>query len=80
MRARLVGGWLVVGPYNGHDLEHVRIRVTGASGWIADSPAFLDYDAGERVAKIRLHGTQRGMATVSLFVGGAETEVGRVVL
>lgn len=81
MRARLVGGWLVVGPYAGHDMQQVRIRATGErGGWVVDSPAFLDWDNGERVAKIRPHGSQRGVATVTLLVGGLETEVGRVVL
>lgn len=49
MKARLSKGWLVVGPYEGNDMDVVHIQV--GSNYAA--AAFLDYEGKQRVAKIR---------------------------
>lgn len=44
---RMADGWLIV-PYSGPELTVVEIGVAGL--W---TPAYLDYDGGQRVAKVR---------------------------
>jgi hypothetical protein len=55
MRARVVPGWVVVGPYTEHDVKRVRIgcQPTSSSDAPEYVPAFLDWVDGERVAKVR---------------------------
>lgn len=79
MKARVVNGWLMVGPYTGHDTEVVRINVAG-DGYDKSIPAFLDRHEGERVAKIRPPVGPGRTVTVSLVTKHAITEIGRLVL
>lgn len=74
MITRLHSGWLVTG-YDGHDLARVYLA-TGdrePGDWV---PAFLDYDDGQRIAKIRLPGACPARAWMK--VNGAVTPLGKI--
>lgn len=78
MRARVTAGWLCVGPYADDEMAPIRINVQGHT----PAKAFLDWDldTGERVVKVRKPAGVSGAVSVSVTVGDATTDVGRVVL
>lgn len=79
MQAAIRDGWVVV-PYSGHDLATVHIAV--AQRPVEDDwrPAFLDYDGGQRVAKIRPPQAANRQVSVWLRVGDVVTPAGRITL
>ncbi|MEV4321005.1 hypothetical protein AB0J37_02100 [Microbispora rosea] len=76
MRAAVRDGWVVV-PYTGHDLATVEIAVGDRDTW---TPAFLDWNGPERVAKIRPPASSDRQVAVWLRVGDVVTSAGRVTL
>lgn len=82
MNAQLKDGWLTVGFPEGVDdtpVSYIGISDTrdAPTQWL---PAFLDYDDGRRVAKVR---PPQGMTSRSLVwssIGGEEKAIGRVAM
>ena len=74
---RYSAGWITV-PYNGHDLSRVELQI----GEDEPQAAFLDWDDGQRIAKLRPShlGDPQGTVTVTLHVDGTPTTTGRVTI
>lgn len=68
MNPRIVAGWLVV-PYDGGERVALHIS-TQPDVWL---PAYLDYDNGQRVAKVRADDLTSGMVQVRLRAGTSVT-------
>ena len=68
MSARQVAGWLVVPYPDGDSLARVELEVGGEL-----FPAFLDWEAGQRVAKVRARPAPG--SAVRLLVSGAVVRV-----
>lgn len=75
MAAQLAAGWIAT-PYSGSERSHVEMSVGHGDTW---SPAFLDWESGVRVAKIRAPNLH-GHLVVWLSVDGHTTQVGTVTL
>lgn len=75
MSASIVNGWVTV-TYTGHDLSQVYISVGDMNNW---APAFLDYENGKRIAKVRVPDPTGKPLQVFMKVNGSVASAGRVI-
>jgi hypothetical protein len=73
----VTNGWLVV-PCSGPELTKIEVGIQSGSGAPVWRPAFLDWEDGQRVAKVRTPaGFGARPVTVLVRVNGSETVAGR---
>jgi hypothetical protein len=77
MAATIVNGWLVV-PYGGTDFSKVFMAMAQQPEGVDWKPAYLDYEGGQRVAKIRPPQTEGRALRVWLKVDGHVTDMGGI--
>jgi hypothetical protein len=73
--ASIFNGWVTV-PYSGHELAPVYIAIDDREDW---KPAFLDWENGKRVAKVRPPSSTGKPMSVWIKANGYISSAGRII-